>query len=46
LFFVYRRVGKLMGYRCSETDLPPWGSDVGVETCAKGPRLFVLTSVP
>jgi len=46
LFSIYRRGGKLVGYRCRSSGLPPYGSDVGVETCVKGPRLFVLTSVP
>ena len=45
LFSAYRR-GKLVGYRCRSSWLPPYGSDVGVETCVSGSRLFVLTSVP
>jgi hypothetical protein len=46
LFSEYRRRGKLAGYRCRSSSLPPFGSDVGVETCVDGPRLFVLTSNP
>jgi hypothetical protein len=46
LFASFRRDGTLVGYRCSSGWLPPYGSDVGVYTCVKGPRLFVLTSVP
>src|SRR5258708_1248077 len=46
LFSAYRREGKLVGYRCRESGLPPYGSDVGVETCVNGSRLFVLTSEP
>lgn len=46
LFSVYRRRGELVGYRCRSSGLPPYGSDVFVDTCVNGSRLFVLTSNP
>lgn len=38
--------GRVRGYRCRNSGLPPAWSDVGVETCTRGTRAFVFTSNP
>lgn len=38
--------GKLSGYRCRQSGLPPEWSDVGLYTCTSGYRALVFTSNP
>jgi len=51
LYAHYREVsagaqGAPSGYHCDASGLPPYGSDIGVETCTNGTRAFVFTSNP
>lgn len=46
LFAAVSPRGKLNGYRCRESGLPPEWSDVGLYTCTSGSRAFVFTTNP
>jgi hypothetical protein len=46
LFAAISPRGKLSGYRCRESGLPPEWSDVFLDTCTRGSRALVFTSNP